>query len=477
MQDTEAATRSLSNLIAAERLRVRNSAIEIDSRIAILELSRALDTLCLYERQAATLSDQSRTELEEIAPLYRNGWTIALELFPCQCEEAGTPILNSTPQLQRWADSVLQHCGRIALFERMLDYCRAGLASVSLVSPGNFEAVLTALNAGVEYIEQEEFARATKIAARRVEASFRAIEQEFPSIRLRMARNVECWKDHYIQYTTEPEIDAYFEAYGNLTAQLMHGHDAFPGEISFGGSDFSLYVAATRILVGWALKHIAFSGALQRTENGLDLRNLVSVPQPAVELAGYLAAALDITECEAFGALDVLTLRPDNRAVHCSVGGAPAPPLVQVGKDRVLTSLAGCLTNPFLFMLRELRDRYTADWDKAVDARESAFRDELYSLFSSPRYFTQRKRVELKKAGKAITDIDAVVFDYETGTLGLFQLKWQDTFGNSMRERRSRRTNFKAGVDRWLDVICGWLDSISVEQVAAKCMAPARRRS
>lgn len=46
-----------------------------------------------------------------------------------------------------------------------------------------------------------------------------------------------------------------------------------------------------------------------------------------------------------------------------------------------------------------------------------------------------------------------MVLDKRNGVLGLFQLKWQDPFGSSMRERESKERNFVAPTNRWIDIV------------------------
>jgi hypothetical protein len=94
-------------------------------------------------------------------------------------------------------------------------------------------------------------------------------------------------------------------------------------------------------------------------------------------------------------------------------------------------------------MLHQLRRCYRSDWDFAVNGREQRFRDELYALLGKPSRRALDSNINLKLGGKRVTDIDAAVWDTKTGTLGLFQLKWQDLFGNSMRQRSSRMKNIQ----------------------------------
>ena len=104
-------------------------------------------------------------------------------------------------------------------------------------------------------------------------------------------------------------------------------------------------------------------------------------------------------------------------------------------------------------MLAELYRRYRKDWDRAVDGREEHFRKELNDLFSAERFAKAEKPLKLRNKGRVATDIDAALFDKATGTLGLFQLKWQDPFGTSMRKRNSKMMNFLEETDQWVSTV------------------------
>ena len=49
----------------------------------------------------------------------------------------------------------------------------------------------------------------------------------------------------------------------------------------------------------------------------------------------------------------------------------------------------------------------------------------------------------------------------------LFQLKWQDPFGHSMRERRSRMRNLLSTANQWAKSVVEWIERSSHEQLLA----------
>lgn len=138
-------------------------------------------------------------------------------------------------------------------------------------------------------------------------------------------------------------------------------------------------------------------------------------------------------------------------------GTGPYPSNVRVAPRYAIRSIGGILGGPYNFMLRELRRRFSRDWDRAVDAREGRFRGELVDFFRPLGIQVLEREKKLRVAGRTLTDVDAAFADPKNGTLGLFQLKWQDQFGSSMSERSSRMRNFVEGSNKWIQAMEEWL--------------------
>ena len=276
-----------------------------------------------------------------------------------------------------------------------------------------------------------------------------------PSVLELMSPLVSPWEDYYIQYDTSPFIDHFFQGQGLLWARGHYepGQDAFPPHATFGNLRFELYREAVVAVIGFALKHIAFTSILQTRHTHLDIRNLLTETAAEPRLHGYLSAALDITEIEARQVLDTLKLTPENIQANASEPAVNIAPFLSINSSTVIVSIAGALSSPFDFMLAELYRRYRKDWDRAVDGREEDFREELNDLFSAERFAKAEKPLKLRIDGSVATDIDAALFDKTTGTLGLFQLKWQDPFGTSMRKRNTKMKNFLAETDHWVSTV------------------------
>jgi len=147
------------------------------------------------------------------------------------------------------------------------------------------------------------------------------------------------------------------------------------------------------------------------------------------------------------------------------INGHTVPPLIRTSSEQFLKPVAGFLDEPFQFMLRNLRVHYRADWDRAVNDRELLFRDELFQLFPQDWLVKVSRSVKLMNGNKVLTDIDAVVLDPKNGIVGLFQLKWQDPFGHSMRERSARMQNFQIGANSWIVAVKDFLANTTDKEV------------
>ncbi|MBA2712883.1 MAG: hypothetical protein H0U55_04915 [Rubrobacteraceae bacterium] len=319
---------------------------------------------------------------------------------------------------------------------------------------------------GIEVAEREHFAWLKDLIIEKQEPELHHLTTRQAAIARAMAGFVRPWRDHYIAYETTPAIDSYFEDLGILHARTLLGQDSFPGHALFGGHEFNLYRATAGILAGIALKHRNFCYALLNKQPEIEPRNIFAIPRPVEDMIQDFAFVLGVDGAMARQALETLTLTVDNKSHHCASSSAGYfAPLITVGREHVLLSTLGCLDSPFYFMLGELRRRYRADWDKATNLREEVFRRELYQLFPLPHMLEIQRSIMVRANGKTVTDIDALVFDRNAGVLGLFQLKWQDPFGGSLRQRASRKKNFFGGANGWVEGVDQWIRNRDLAEI------------
>lgn len=462
----------LKQLIRQEEERVLAS-FPLQRRAGLLELVRAMDAFFAHlhfspgaqKRRGLSTTDGARRE-DELKELHNFGWSKALSLFMDESvHETAAPLFNSTRESQGWADSVLQHCGRVGICEMLMDMCRAGIAEITMSAPYNFQFRFTARRVGIESLEARDSFYVRNLLAKFDSPLLREAMSHRPEMMHKMSALVSPWREHYIQYETTPEIDGFYRQLGILWTRQRLQSDPFPPEAVLGGLPFAVYLAGVTTMAAWALKHLDFSQALLAKNSSLDFRNVTTIFQTTAILSDSLSRALDISPDAAAHVVDVLTLRTDTAPLLTSPKSSIAP-FVAVAAGHVIISVAGSLTGGSGFLAAELRRRFRSDWDRSVDLRESAFRQDLYRLFLVSRYTKVDKTVKLKRAGKAWTDIDATIFDRRTGTIGLFQLKWQDPFGSSMKMLSSKRANLLEEGNRWVGLVSDWLQTNGLEGFA-----------
>jgi hypothetical protein len=453
----------LRALINEEDSRMRTS-FNGDGRWALLELVRSIDA---YFYHVLSLRGEENEEEKANERHYLNvyGANRALSLFLSEAASGyPVPLYPSIPEAQAWADSLVQHCGRLSSCEVGLQMARYGLASLSRQNSALRIAV--SKGAGIESVEREQFQYIDKVVREMDQDAWHEMVGRRDDIIERMMAHVYPWRERYIGYTTMPEFDSFYEGLGVLWARRFVGLDAFPGEAMFGGQPFHLYRATLASLAGWTLKHIDFCQALQRKKADVVLRNVLTIFQERELMAEAMSDCLQVPLPVAEQALAAFVLTPANKELHCATPGGYTTPLIQIGDGSIVTSVAGVLVEPVQFMLAELKRRYPTDWDRAVGLREEQFRNELYNLFPEPEITKVRSATRLRSSyGKTATDVDAAVFDHRAGSLGLFQLKWQDPFGASLRRRESAKRNFQSARD-WATSVTEWLGTRSPEELA-----------
>lgn len=439
------ATELVKNIIQDEETNVVKSWPYPNRRLALLEICRAIDSITV----GIEIDDQALA-------FSREGSNKAISLFMDQsCNEQRTPLFPSDESTFRWAHWALQRCGRIATCEKFLEYERAGLGRM-IAQGENLQFEITPKYAGIESLAAEELRWLSSSASEIDNHLYSLLDSVEPKVHSRMRNLVHVSYEHYIGYGGTPEIDTYFDHRGILAAKRMLGHDVFTDDAKFGGLSFGFYRASVWTLAGWALKHIAFALLLHELHPELHLQNLLTVTAEIDTFTSEIAGALQVTIKEALQALDLLELNLENTRRLC-INGHTVPPLIRASSEQFLKPVAGSLDEPFQFMLRNLRIRYRTDWDRAVNDRELLFRDELFQLFPQDWLVKIPRSIKLMNGDRLLTDIDAVIVDPKNGIAGLFQLKWQDPFGHSMRERSARMQNFQDGANSWIKTVKDFL--------------------
>lgn len=220
------------------------------------------------------------------------------------------------------------------------------------------------------------------------------------------------------------------------------------------------------------MKHAAFVNTLLAQVNPPLPRDILTIFSFDHELREQWGGLLGMSDAEADVMLEVMGISPRDVDHLNSFTDCPQALLIKGGDRCWHTPVYGGLNNPFSWVNRKLQRTFRSDWDRAVNHREDAFRDDLSSLFPEPRFHIPAKPKILKHGRRVLTDVDAVVFDTQTGRLAAFQLKWQDPFETSLKERASRRSNLIKEGNSWVSTLLDYCEALSGMERAVRLGIP-----
>ncbi len=368
----------------------------------------------------------------------RPGWKLALRF----CLERQTDEINDSSadgaMPVDWAERFLDDCDQLALAGQAVAQCESGYLQLQQRAPHAFVAWATSRRLSTEQREQADFDWWSARLTRQVAPRLAALLAE----RHRMLALLDQ------EGAPIPEsVERYYSQLGQAHVARFACQHSYPANAVIGGATFGQYTDILALLIGWLHR--------ERDRRAPNAYHTPTVWDEQAMIAA-LAGALD-ADPQAIGpALQPFILDVDNAAYHSALPCRAAPPLIRLDEGRVVWSALGLLGEPLVFLARELRRRHAQEYHNSAHLREGVFRQDLYRLFGDKRFVLSAGRVELKRSGAARTDLDALVFDRKTGTLGVFELEAQDPFTRSVEERQRQRENF-FHANRQVSAILEWV--------------------
>ena len=327
-----------------------------------------------------------------------------------------------------------------------------------------------------EWREREDIDWWTNTLARADEPKMQDLAREKVDVQQHLNAFASQWQGSVPVYRTMQEIDDYYNRLGTLWIRRMACHFLYPAQTLIGGCTVELYRDALAVLIGWALKHLDVCRAFVVQHPSSTLRPLLATPHDAPALIEALSEVLRVDGAIIHRVVDAYSLHHENVSYHCSLAGTPAPPLLRLDEQHLVWSLGGLLSEPFFFLIRELKRLHSYEYHTASHLHEEVFRQDLYQLFSDKRFVRSDGRKELRDVqGNLMTDVDALIFDRKTGALALFELKSQDPFAYSRQERRRQRDYFyNAG--KQVNTCLQWLNHNGANALLARLDAKQVKR-
>ena len=337
------------------------------------------------------------------------------------------------PPPDGWAAEFLDACNRLAEAEIVLGHCETGFMRLEEGEPGEYQAWIAAKRQPAVWQERHDFDWWAAWSRERHQDDISRLQTQVQQI---------------------PESASTFRELAAVHVRTMAYQFGYPPGASIAGVDIGIYIGVLERLIAWAL---------QDHHRGED-----PVPQPELALAERLASELPADAMALLDMLAAFTLDRENAVYHAAVPGIAPAPLVRVGPDALIWSLNGLLAEPLLFLARELKRRDPESYHNAAIQREAVFREDIYALFADKRFLLAPRRIQVRRdKGDLRTDIDALVFDRKTGTLGLFELKSQDPFVRSHAELMRQRDNVLYA-NRQVSGVLDWIKQHGASELVAR---------
>jgi len=461
MIDSKAeAHKKLAQLIAsieAREVALRQNAVG-QERVLLLEVIRAVDSIGYFRNFAP---DYPISDLPGYLDVCWMGANRALSLFlPAGMLGPGAAWTRTDANRSQWASSLLYHAGLVTHLTRLIDLVRYGLATVKLMPTGVIRFEIIAID--LEAIDRQAIAW----FSRHVQKSFRPILNQLSPkrnawLKGELERRVGRDPIFEIRYSSSRELEEFFEGQAEIKARSLPGNDSLPDDSQLGPLTFGQYRTAIIAGIARCLKHAAFADILLTRPNPPASRDIMTIYGFDHELVEQWSGLLGWSRADTIVMLEMLGMSTADISHMRSVRDCPQALLIRGGDECWHKPVFGGLNNPFPWVTRKLQRVFRADWDRAVNFREAAFRDDLRVLFPEPRFLMPVKPHVLRQDGRILTDIDALVLDRETGTFAVFQLKWQDAFESSLAERASRQKNVTTEGNAWVGLICRCCEGLS----------------
>jgi hypothetical protein len=447
----------------------------LPSEALIFETLRAVDHA--YCEELFVKDDELEPNVLDHRSLLTWGVNKALAtMMPDELLRGPFRLFRSKQDTQEKTDFFLLKCGILERAELLRGLLAEGLLSARLDTPSQTSPliknilVLESSHPSLlrQVVAQTQRRWLSELVRQQDSPWERDLERRHSEVLPELERRVAKDMGWGMTYTATDELDRYFLEWGQIYLRRMGSQDLIGTEEKIGGNQFNEYLGILAALSGRAQKHLCYAMILKCRHPELDIRNLLTTFAPCDEFLVSLARFLDTDTLYLQKLLASLTLEPANKRFHVNSGRTAWAPIVRVSHDHYILPMFGLEINPFLFLLNDLRARYSKDWDAAANNREARWLRQLKGIFVGNGWQVADGNVVLRDGGRTITDIDFLAYDAENNEAALFQLKWQQNVGVDTRARRSAAKNLVMEGNRWTVAVGDWLDRHGTSELARR---------
>lgn len=407
-------------------------------------------------------SGYQNIESYKIYPLILNTWPNILELSYQEYKNEAYPRFVVTNEIKNQVEMSLLSYSKILAVQKLMDMCKYNLLELRKISNHEYKFIVNTDGYPMERIEVEDYNYYMN-----KQFHIDLPKEDFSEIKRIMKKLLFVYNEKYIGYNADDKVDKFFELRGIEMASKCTGCLDFNKDALFGGIKYEDYVASIIVFIGITLKHIEFCKLHIEMHPEINMIDIIDVYHTQEDTALTLCYSLNIPIDTANKIIDVLTTNQEDLGVIKNNFNNSYPMFLKVSKTILMRLTLSFLVDPFMFLFQQLQNRFPNDWSREIDTRELLFREQLYNQISDKMGLIKiHKNINIYRDKKRITDIDAIIIDKSSKTIALFQLKWQEPFGESPSVRNSKKNNFIVASNKWIESVQLWLETSSNKEKA-----------
>jgi len=418
----------------------------------LIELTKCVDH-CFVA--VSYIMPKDSTDYQEWADLFQQfstGWYVALKMvLP---ENEGTISImkvNSRPEQISWANSIMTRSGDAGNIKKLLALAKSSdFINTCLKEPNTVLFHFKGTDIGIEYLETQQ----QKWLAESILNQREPVDDFENVIMPQVKSGVSSPDGKTISYQPHTVIDSFFQAEGRFYGEALICFDSFIDQSLFNNIPFIQYKEVVTCLIGNAFRHLHYCLAFQ-DKTGYRVINPWNTYTQVVnvdEVREMVCRQTGLPEETVNSILQTIILDRESLELTGFAPGSSPPPLIRLNNSKVVISMMGHLSNPLSYLFRILVKKFNDDYSVAVNDREEIFKRELYDLFDKS-LLSIPHNIAIRKGGKLVTDIDALIIDEASGIAFLFQLKWMDDWGSDMSQRSSMSKNYRMSIEKWLNAV------------------------
>ena len=212
--------------------------------------------------------------------------------------EEKLPVPTVDHDMMELYDKLLYSCGILGWMQSFVDNINAGYYSCFNI--GRFIRVrFKDRFHWNEYIEEQYCSWYSSMVAALKKDEYEELDKKLPGVLETLKQSVFVWDKAFLGYTTDYEIEDFFQKHALLDTQQSTEWELFPENSKFGSISYGDIVEAIVELSGYAIKHVYCACVLKNKQIDLKIENLLHIILMGSDLVRLIGENRGISENDA----------------------------------------------------------------------------------------------------------------------------------------------------------------------------------